>query len=267
MKKSKLPVMSLGRILREKREKLDLTLDEVASYTGFSKPYLSTIETGKVNNPPSDALLKKLEKILKFDKGYLLYIAHKERMPADIRHEFETIDAENRKYRGLIRSIIEHRMNVSRIRKMVSEQDIQPDKPRKKGRRGGNWIPVINKVAAGYPADFDDLGYPVGFADDYILAPDLHDPNAFAVHVVGDSMQPKYNEGDIVVFSPAADVQSGDDCFVRFQSPHECTFKRVFYDEDGRVRLQPRNEKYPPQFIKPERLNGVYRAVIQHHRL
>jgi phage repressor protein C with HTH and peptisase S24 domain/DNA-binding XRE family transcriptional regulator len=259
--------MSLGRILRERREKLNLTLDQVAKYTGFSKPYLSTIETGKVNNPPSDSLLKKLEKILKFDKGYLLYIAHKERMPDDIRRDFQTIDAENRKYRDLIRSIIEHKIDISQVSQMLSEQDIQTDQPRGDRRPSGNWIPIINKVAAGYPAEFDDLGYPVGIADDYILAPDLHDPNAFAVRVIGDSMEPKYKEGDIVIFSPAADVQSGDDCFVRFEAPHETTFKRVFYDEDGRIRLQPRNEKYPPQFVKPDRLNGVYRAVIQHRQI
>jgi len=40
--------MSLGQIIRKKREQLSLTLDEVSSRTGFSKPYLSTIETGKV---------------------------------------------------------------------------------------------------------------------------------------------------------------------------------------------------------------------------
>ncbi|MHC5137950.1 MAG: helix-turn-helix domain-containing protein, partial [Planctomycetota bacterium] len=49
--------MSLGQIIRKKRESLHLTLDEVAAFTGFSKPYLSTIETGRVKNPPSDKLL------------------------------------------------------------------------------------------------------------------------------------------------------------------------------------------------------------------
>ena len=58
--------MSLGKIIREKREQLRLTLDEVGSRTGFSKPYLSTIETGKVKNPPGDQLLAKLEKVLEF---------------------------------------------------------------------------------------------------------------------------------------------------------------------------------------------------------
>ena len=67
--------MSLGQIIRTKREQLNLTLDEVSTRIGFSKPYLSTIETGKVKNPPSDELLTKLEKILKFKQGLLLHIA------------------------------------------------------------------------------------------------------------------------------------------------------------------------------------------------
>ena len=54
--------MSLGQILRKKREELGYTLDEVSNRIGFSKPYLSTIETGKVKNPPSDEVLTKLEK-------------------------------------------------------------------------------------------------------------------------------------------------------------------------------------------------------------
>ncbi len=63
--------MSLGQIIRKKREQLNLTLDEVSSRIGFSKPYLSTIETGKVKNPPSDELLVKLEKMLEFEQGLL----------------------------------------------------------------------------------------------------------------------------------------------------------------------------------------------------
>ena len=52
--------MSLGQIIRKRREQLNLTLDEVINSVGFSNPYLSTIETGKVKNPPSDELLIKL---------------------------------------------------------------------------------------------------------------------------------------------------------------------------------------------------------------
>lgn len=253
--------MSLGRILRKRREELDLTLDEVAAKTDFSKPYLSTVETGKVKNPPSDKLLIRLEKVLKFNTGYLRYIAHMERMPADVRRDYEAIDSENRRYKQILKNIIQRNLAPSRVGQVLSEYNLDVD-VKSPQNRSGQWVPVINKVSAGYPADFDDLGYPVGFADDYVRCPDIQYPNAFAVRVIGDSMRTKFTEGDIVVFSPGADVQNGDDCFVRFKSPHETTFKRVFFEADGRVRLQPRNNAYAPLVMDGKRINGIYRAAM-----
>ena len=103
----------MGQIIRKRREELRLTLDEVAIRTGFSKPYLSTIETGKVNNPPSDNLLKRLEEALDFDGGLLQHIAHVEAMPADIRRDYEAIDAENRRFRQIIRNVIRQKTRVN----------------------------------------------------------------------------------------------------------------------------------------------------------
>jgi len=258
--------MSLGQIIRKRREELNLTLDEVSNRIGFSKPYLSTIETGKVKNPPSDELLTKLEKILEFEPGLLLHIAHIERMPSDIRQQYESTEAENLKWRKFIRNLIDKKTNPSELAALVSEGALDVEQV-KSPLAAGRLVPVINKVAAGYPTDFDDLDYPAGIADDYVRCPDLHDPNAFAVRVVGDSMEPKYREGDIVIFSPAAEVHSGDDCFVRFTMPHETTFKRVFFDPDNKVRLQPRNEKYSPTIVDGKRINGLYRAVIKYEKL
>ena len=258
--------MSLGQIIRKKREELGFTLDEVAANTGFSKPYLSTIETNKVNNPPSDILLQKLETMLKFDKGLLLHIAHIQRMSPDIRKSLEATHAENQKFRQIIKNIIERKTDTSALSNIIPKEETDPDSDWQK-ITPGRLVPIINKVAAGYPADFDDLGYPVGFADDYVRCPDLHDPSAFAVRVVGDSMEPKFHEGDIVVFSPDAEVGTGDDCFVRFTMPHECTFKRIFFETDNMVRLQPRNEKHPPMIISGERINGIYRAVTKYEKL
>jgi repressor LexA len=258
--------MSLGRIIREKREQMNLTLDEVGRRTGFSKPYISTIETGKVNNPPSDELLRKLEQILKFHPGTLLHMAHMERMPADIREQYESAEAENQRLRQAIKDIIEGKTDSSRLDGVLAETGSGVGKG--DGTLSpGRLVPVINKVSAGYPADFDDLDYPVGVAEDYVRCPDLHDPHAFAVHVVGDSMEPKYQQGDVVIFSPSAEVSDGDDCFVRFESPHETTFKRVFFEEDDKMRLQPRNEKYPPIVVPANRINGIYRAVVRYEKL
>jgi len=258
--------MSLGQIIRSKREQLNLTLDEVSNRVGFSKPYLSTIETGKVKNPPSDELLTRLEKVLKFETGLLLHIAHLERMPSDVRGVYESREAENIRLRQVLRKVTEKRSQSSEVKELLAQMGAD-SKDGKSGMSAGRLVPIINKVAAGYPTDFNDLDYPVGIADDYVRCPDLHDPNAFAVRVVGDSMEPRFHEGDIVIFSPALDVRNGDDCFVRFTMPHETTFKRVFFERDSKVRLQPRNERYSPTIIEGNRVDGIYRAVVRYERL
>jgi repressor LexA len=271
--------MSLGEIIRNKREELGLTLDEVSRRVGFSKPYLSTIETRKVKNPPSRELLRKLEQVLKFDPGLLLHIANVERLPTDIKEKLERGEAENEKWRRLFRKLMSaisetspkggsDKTGMERLSKLLDKSELElPVQAGSESLAAGRLVPIINRVSAGYPADFDDLEYPVGVADDYVRCPDLHDPNAFAVRVVGDSMEPKYKQGDIVLFSPAAEVSSGDDCFVRFSSPHETTFKRVFLEPNEMIRLQPRNEKYPPTIVESKRINGLYRAIAKIERL
>ena len=125
-------------------------------------------------------------------------------------------------------------------------------------------VPLINKVKAGYPTEFTDLGYPARVADDYVRCPDLADPDAFAARVVGDSMAPDYREGDIVVFSPLRDITDGDDCFARLATGDESTFKRVYFEgEQGseRIRLQPINSRYAPRTYDREEVAGLYRAV------
>ena len=256
--------MSLGQILRQKREELKLTLDEVANRSGFSKPYLSTIETGKVKNPPSDHLLKKLERILKFEKGLLLKIAHLESMPNDIRHEFESAEAENQKLRQILQKIVSKKTQPSQIKRLMTINKVNVEQD-ESDYSAGKLIPVINKVAAGYPADFGDLDYPVGVADDYVRCPDLHDPNAFAVRVVGDSMEPKFKEGDIVVFSPAANCQEwGRLLRTLSQDRTRQTFQKgLFPGQENRSALQPRNDKHSPLIIDGDRINGIYRAVSE----
>jgi phage repressor protein C with HTH and peptisase S24 domain/DNA-binding Xre family transcriptional regulator len=145
------------------------------------------------------------------------------------------------------------------------------------GKSGGNVeavrnsaIPVINRVSAGYPKDFTDMGYPPRVADSYIGCPDLSDPDAFAARVHGDSMTPKYREGDVVIFSPAANWRDGNDCFVRFDDG-QTTFKRVFTERNEQgvpiLRLQPRNERYRPQVVPSDKVSGLYKAVYQYRRV
>ncbi|MEL7484098.1 MAG: S24 family peptidase [Planctomycetota bacterium] len=160
------------------------------------------------------------------------------------------------------------------LRRLVDQMDPQGAEQGRERVAGGSTmqpvplpreVPLINRVTAGQPTEFTDLGYPARVADDYVRVPDLADPDAFAARVVGDSMQPEYLEGDVVVFSPAARVESGSDCFARLEPDQETTFKRVYFEAgEGSVeliRLQPLNARYAPRTLPRDQVAGLYRAV------
>jgi len=282
----------LGVKLRRQRRRLGLTLDELAGRTGISKPYLSLIETGRVPNPPSDEKLRKLEQTLGFAAGELLTQAHLQRTPRDVRAMLHKLLAqrqedggsrvENGKKKGANGTAAAPSSSLhppSATSSPVNLDDaylsgvLQELVDRSSGNVetvATNAVPVINRVSAGYPKDFTDLSYPRGVADEYVGCPDVADADAFAARVAGDSMTPKYAEGDIVIFSPASGVRSGDDCFVRFADGHT-TFKRVFFESDERgtsvLRLQPRNERYRPQTIPSDQVSGLYKAVYKYQRV
>lgn len=268
---------ALGPKIRRQRRRLGLTLDELSGRTSISKPYLSLIETGRVPNPPSDEKLRRLEQTLGFVPGELLTQAHLQRTPRDVR--------------AMLQKLIEGRGNVATSTLTPDSRPLTPepspinlDDAYLSGvlqdlvdKHAGNIeqvrtnaVPVINRISAGYPKDFTDLSYPPRVADEYVGCPDVRDTDAFAARVHGDSMTPKYREGDIVIFSPAAAPRDGDDCFVRF-GDGQTTFKRVFFEAgeggNGVIRLQPRNEKYRPQTVPSEEVSGLYKAMYRYQRV
>ena len=273
---------ALGPKLRRQRRRLGLTLDELAGRTGISKPYLSLIETGRVPNPPSDEKLRRLEQSLGFTPGELVTQAHLQRTPRDVRAVLTRL-LQNRTDDSGPRTELKANGSSSSAAALLSPS-INLDDAYLSGvlhdlveKNAGNVehvttnaVPVINRVSAGYPRDFTDLSYPKGVADEYVSCPDVADRDAFAARVHGDSMWPKYREGDIVIFSPTAAHKNGDDCFVRFEDGNT-TFKRVFFesDEAGKsvLRLQPRNEKYRAQTVASETVTGLYKAVFKYQRV
>jgi len=71
-------------------------------------------------------------------------------------------------------------------------------------------IPLIGMAQAGGQGFFDDGGYPAGAGWDEVELPATTDPNAYALSISGDSMEPAYREGDAIIVSPAAPVRVGD---------------------------------------------------------
>lgn len=263
---------SLGAMIRERRLTLGLTLGALADRARIAKGYLSQIETGVRENPPSDEIVRRLESALGFPVGQLAQIAAWHRVPDDVRTEFAAHRKAARRLRQIMNSTdgdLDALHASGELRRLVDRIDPQGASPGA-GRsiqpvRLPHEVPLINSVAAGLPTEFTDLGYPARVADEYLRVPDLADPDAFAARVVGDSMAPDYREGDIVVFSPARQVASGSDCFARLEPDHATTFKRVFFevDDQGRelIRLQPLNSAYPPRVVPRDGVAGLYRAV------
>lgn len=280
---------SFASVLRDRRVKLSLTLGELAARVGCAKSYLSSIETGR-KGPPTAQIIEKLESALSMRPGELLAHAHWEQTPEDIRADLTELRRRDQHARMLAKLLTlsaqegtsldqlyesgSLRAAIEMLGSETSDRAREIDAPTAAG--GGASapniasmlpmeVPLINKVTAGYPAGFTDLDYPARVADEYIRTPDLSDPDAFAARVVGDSMQPNYQEGDIVVFSPARVVESGADCFVRFEHDSESTFKRVYFETgeggDELIRIQPINNAYAPRTVPREDVAGLYAGV------
>ncbi|MDJ1157999.1 helix-turn-helix transcriptional regulator [Chelatococcus sp. SYSU_G07232] len=76
-------------------------------------------------------------------------------------------------------------------------------------------IPLIGFAQAGNGGFFDDGGFPVGTGWDEVAFPDLGDDRVYALEISGDSMQPLYRDGDIIIVSPTATIRRGDRVVVK----------------------------------------------------
>jgi phage repressor protein C with HTH and peptisase S24 domain len=76
-------------------------------------------------------------------------------------------------------------------------------------------VPLIGFAEAGSGGYFDDGGFPAGEGWDAIAFPAVNDEHAFALEISGQSMEPAYRDGDIILVSPAAPIRRGDRIVVR----------------------------------------------------
>ena len=76
-------------------------------------------------------------------------------------------------------------------------------------------IPLIGLAQAGSGGYFDDGGFPVGKGWDEIAFPAVNDEHAYALEVSGNSMEPAYRDGTVILVSPVATVRRGDRVVVK----------------------------------------------------
>jgi repressor LexA len=119
-------------------------------------------------------------------------------------------------------------------------------------------LPVIGEIAAGGPIEAyqeatESLGVPEAVTAN---------GDAYVLRVRGDSMIDAHiTDGDYVVIRPQQTAHDGDIVVAQVED-NAVTLKR-FYREKNRVRLQPANEQYAPQFYDDVRIQGKLIGVIR----
>jgi phage repressor protein C with HTH and peptisase S24 domain len=103
------------------------------------------------------------------------------------------------------------------------------------------FIPLLGFAQAGAKGYFDEDGYPKGDAWDEIKFPDNDGGDgSYALEINGDSMEPLYRKGDVLVVSRDATVRRGDRVVVRTRKG-EVMAKELMRKTAGKVELKSLN--------------------------
>jgi phage repressor protein C with HTH and peptisase S24 domain len=121
-------------------------------------------------------------------------------------------------------------------------------------------IPLIGLTQAGAGGFFDDGGFPVGGGWDQIRFPKVDDDNAYALEVTGDSMQPLYRDGDILIVSPNAGVRKGDRVVLR-TTDGEVMSKVLVRRTAKTIELASINLAHPNLVFPVDRIDWIARIV------
>lgn len=121
-------------------------------------------------------------------------------------------------------------------------------------------FPVIGLAQAGASGYFDDAGYPIGGAWDEIPFPDVGDPHAYALEISGDSMEPVYRDGDIVIVSPEANIRRGDRVVVKTRDG-EVMAKLLRRRTARRYELQSLNPDHEDRTLSTDGVEWVARIL------
>lgn len=121
-------------------------------------------------------------------------------------------------------------------------------------------VPVIGYAQAGAEGFFDDAGYPTGSGWDEVLFPSIGDPNAFALEVQGESMEPVYRDGDIIIVSPAASIRRGDRLVVKTKDG-EVMAKELRRQTARRIELVSLNKEHEDRTLEAGEIEWMSRII------
>ena len=121
-------------------------------------------------------------------------------------------------------------------------------------------VPLLGFAEAGAGGYFDDGGFPAGTGWDEIAFPAVDDTHAYALEVSGQSMEPAYRDGDVILVSPAAPIRRGDRVVVKTRDG-EVMAKELKRSTAKSIELKSLNAQHPDRTIATEDILWVARIL------
>jgi len=121
-------------------------------------------------------------------------------------------------------------------------------------------VPLIGLARAGSGGYFDDAGFPVGKGWDEISFPRVDDRHAYALEITGDSMEPAYRDGTVIVVSPGAPVRRGDRVVVKTRDG-EVMAKELKRKSAKSIELRSLNPKHVDRTLNLDEVQWIARVV------
>ena len=117
-------------------------------------------------------------------------------------------------------------------------------------------IPVLGKVKAGY----DYLAQENIIEYIFFNIDGSDKENYYALYVTGNSMEPLFDDGDIVIVHKQDNFNNGENCVVLINGD-EATIKKVYKGTTG-IKLQAVNPYYPPRIFTEEEIRDLPVKII-----
>src|SRR5579862_6331694 len=121
-------------------------------------------------------------------------------------------------------------------------------------------VPLIGFAEAGAGGYFDDGGFPAGKGWDEIPFPAAEDEHAYALEISGNSMQPAYRDGTIIIVAPSAPIRRGDRVVVKTKNG-EVMAKELKRKTAKTLELKSLNPEHDDRVLATDQVVWVARIV------
>lgn len=214
--------------------KAGITITGLESTLGFARGSLSKID----NHKPSAEKLQKIADYFGIRVDWLQGTS-----------EYKTDDE-------LFLSYSENNLAITDVIPLIQYGADWEDKIKK-----GSLIPIRGFSRAGIPnLAIEDINYddPSEWEE---IDPKLAKTGTFlALRIKGDSMQPEFNENDIVIVRNQSDANNGDIVIAKVNGDEACC-KKLFKRNDG-IILHSLNPEYAPMFFSQSDIQDKPVAII-----